>query len=115
MPANPMPSAVRIAHDASQKARRLLDEHLRAHRNADPADPAVAKRADELKRAATEASADLDIAERAMRASTAARRREEIVVEQAGLQSRLRGEAQARRDKAAARTTTATAKRRRTP
>jgi hypothetical protein len=95
--------AFRNARDAAQKARRLSDEHEREHRRADVGDATLDTLGGELKRAAGEAAAKLEVAERAMRAAGAVERRKEMDAADAVLQSRLRGEAQARRDTAAAR------------
>ena len=94
--------AFRNARDVARKARRISDEHQRKYRAADPADRTIDMRGDDLKRAASEADAKLDVAERAMRAAAAEKRRDEIDAADAGLQSQLRAEAQARRDQAAA-------------
>ena len=94
--------AFRNARDVAQQARRVSDEHQRRYRAADPADRTIDMRGDDLKRAASEADAKLDVAERAMRAAAALKRRNEINAADAGLQSPLRAEAQARRDQAAA-------------
>jgi hypothetical protein len=94
--------AFRNARDAAQKARRMSDEHEREHRRTDVALGALDKRGAELKRVASEATAKLEVAERAMRAATAVERRKEMDAADAVLQSQLRGEAQARRDTAAA-------------
>jgi hypothetical protein len=94
--------AFRNARDVAQKARRSSDEHQRIYRDADPADRAITRRGDDLKHVASEADAKLEVAQRAMRAAVALKRRNEINAADAGLQSRLRAEAQARRDQAAA-------------
>jgi len=94
--------AFRNARDVAQQARRISDEHQRKYRDADPADRTITRRGDDLKRVASEADAKLDVAERAMRAAATGKRRNEIVAADAGLQSQLRAEAQARRGQAAA-------------
>ena len=93
--------AFRNARIAAQKARRMSDEHEREYRRADGASGTLDRRGSELKRLASEATAKLEVAERAMRAATALERRKEMDAADAVLQSRLRGEAQARRDTAA--------------
>jgi hypothetical protein len=93
--------AFRNARIAAQKARRMSDEYEREHRRADGASGTLDGRGSELKRLASEATAKLEVAERAMRAATALERRKEMDAADAVLQSRLRGEAQARRDSAA--------------
>jgi hypothetical protein len=95
------PAAVKNARDAAQKARKLSDEHQRAHRNADPADAAVASRGDELKRLAAEASARSEVVKQQARGAAAVKRRQEDIAHDAQLQARLRAEAQARREAAA--------------
>jgi hypothetical protein len=94
--------AFRNALVAARKARRMSDEHEREHRRADVASGALDRRGSELKRLASEATAKLEVAERAMRAAAAVERRRELDAADAVLQGRLRGEAQARRDTAAA-------------
>jgi len=94
--------AFRNAREVAQKARRISDEHQRTYRDADPADRAIDMRGDDLKRVASEADAKLEVAQRAMRAAVAVKRRNELDAADAGLQSQLRAEAQARRDQAAA-------------
>jgi hypothetical protein len=94
--------AFRNAREAAQKARRMSDEHEREHRRAGVDQGTLDKRGSELKRVASEATAKLEIAERAMRAAAAVERRKEMDAADAVLQSQLRGEAQARRDTAAA-------------
>jgi septum formation inhibitor MinC len=94
--------AFREARDAAQKARRMSEEHERAYRAAGPEHGTLDMRGSELKRVASEASVKLDVAERAMRAAAAVERRKEQDAADAGLQSQLRDEAQARRDAAAA-------------
>jgi hypothetical protein len=94
--------AFRNARDAAQKARRMSDEHEREHRRADVAQETLDRRGSELKRLASEATAKLEVAERAMRAAAAVERRKEMEAADAVLQSQLRDEAQARRDTAAA-------------
>jgi hypothetical protein len=95
--------AFRNARDVAQKARRNSGEHQRTYRDADPVDRTIDMRGADLKRVASEADAKLGVAERAMRAAAAVKRRNEVDAADAGLQSRLRAEAQARRDEAAAR------------
>ena len=94
--------AFRNARDVAQKARRNSVEHQRTYRDADPVDRTIDMRGADLKRVASEAGAKLEVAERAMRAAAAVKRRNEVDAADAGLQSRLRVEAQARRDQAAA-------------
>lgn len=94
-----MPSVPREVRDAALKARKLANEHQREHRNTDPADAAVAKRGEDLERAAREASAELTTAETAMRADAAVKRREDRVAHETGLQSQLRADARARAEK----------------
>ena len=94
--------AFRNARAAAQKARRMSDEHEREYRRANVASGTLDRRGSELKRLASEATAKLEVAERAMRAAAAVERRKEMDAADAVLQSRLRGEAQARRDTAAA-------------
>jgi len=91
--------AFRNARAAAQTARRMSDEHEREHRRGDGT---LDRRGSELKRVASEAKAKLEVAERAMRAAAAVERRRELDAADAVLQGRLRGEAQARRDTAAA-------------
>ena len=94
--------AFRNARAAAEKARRMSDAHEREYRRADAAHGTLDKRGIELKRVASEATAKLEVAERAMRAAAAVERRKEMDAADAGLQSQLRDEAQARRDAAAA-------------
>jgi len=102
MPHDSTPKPVKDAHEAAHKARKLSDEHHRAHRDADPADEAVSRRGDELKRLAAEASATFEFAKQQARVAAATKRRQQTVADDAQLQARLRAEAQARRDAAAA-------------
>jgi hypothetical protein len=95
------PDAVKNARDAAHKARQLADEHQRAHRDADPADTAIAGRGDELKRLAAEASARAEVLKQQARGVASAKRRQENLVHDGQLQARLRAEAQARREAAA--------------
>ncbi len=87
---------------AAQKARQLSHDHQRLHRDADPADAAIAKAGAELRRLADEATAKHDEVQRTVRAAVATKRRTDQLADDAGLQARLREEAQARRDAAAA-------------
>jgi septum formation inhibitor MinC len=80
----------------------MSEEHARAYRAAAPEHGTLDMRGSELKRIASEASVKLDVAERAMRAAAAVERRKEQDAADAGLQSQLRDEAQARREAAAA-------------
>ena len=98
----PAPAEVKKARDAAHKARQVSDEHPRAHRNADPADQALAGRGEELKRLAAEASAKFEVAKQQARGAASVKRRQEGIDHDAQLQARLRGEAQARREAAAA-------------
>jgi len=98
---NPTPNNVKDAHEAAHQARKLSDEHHRAHRHGDPADPAVTSRGDELKRLAAEASATFEDASQQARVAAAAKRRLDTGASDAELQTRLRAEAQARREAAA--------------
>lgn len=84
------------------KARQLSDEHRRAHRDADPADAAVGRRGDELKRLAAEASAAFEVVKQQARSTASVKRRQESIAHDAQLQAQLRAEAQARREAAAA-------------
>jgi hypothetical protein len=101
MPTDSTPNTVKDAHEAAHRARKLSDEHHRAHRDGDPADPAVTSRGDELKRLAAEASATFEFAKQQARVAAAAKRRQDTVTSDAELQTRLRAEAQARREAAA--------------
>jgi hypothetical protein len=101
MPDELAPAAVKNARDAAHKARQLSDEHQRAHRNADPADRAVAGRGEELKRLAAEASARFEVTKQQVRSAASAKRRQDSLADDALLQARLRAEAQARREAAA--------------
>jgi septum formation inhibitor MinC len=94
--------AFRNARNVAQKARRISDEHQRKYRDADRGDRTIDKRGEDLKRVASEAGVKLEVAERAMRAAVAVKRRNEVNAADAGLQSQLRAETQARRDAAAA-------------
>jgi hypothetical protein len=96
------PAAVKNARDAAQNARKLSDEYQRAHRDADPADAGVAGRGDELKRLAAEASARSEVLKQQARGAASVKRRQENLAHDAQLQARLRAEAQARREAAAA-------------
>jgi hypothetical protein len=96
------PDAVKNARDVAQRARQLSDEHQRAYRDADPADAAVGRRGDELKRLAAEASARFEVVKQQARGAASVKRRQESVAHDAELQARLRAEAQARREAAAA-------------
>jgi len=89
-------SPINALRGAAQKARLIASQHRQANRGADPADTAIAKRGDDLERAAREASAELTSAQTAMRADAVVRRREERQAHDAALQSRLRADAQAR-------------------
>ena len=95
------PDAVKNARDAAHKARKLSDEHQRAHRDSDPADAAIAARGDELKRLAAEASARAEVLKQQARGIASAKRRQENLVHDGQLQAQLRAEAQARREAAA--------------
>ena len=96
-----VPADVRIARDAAHNARRLSDEHQRAHRSSDPTDDAVHRRGEELRRLAAEASAAYEGAKQQARGAASVKRRQESIVHDAQLQSQLRAEAQARREAAA--------------
>jgi hypothetical protein len=96
------PAGVNDVRAAAHRARQLSDEYQRAHRDADPADTAIARRGDELKRLAAEASASFEFAKQHARSAATAKRRQENIDRDAQLQARLRAEAQARRDAAAA-------------
>jgi len=102
MPDDPAQDNVTNARSAAQKARQDSDAHERAHRDADPADAAIAQRGAELRGLAVEASNHLDAVRRDTRAATSVRRRQEQISDDAALQGRLRAEAQARREAAAA-------------
>jgi hypothetical protein len=95
------PNAVKDAHEAAQRARKLSDEHQRASRSADPGDEELNRRGEELKRLAAEASATFEFAKQQARVAAAAKRRQDSVTRDGELQARLRAEAQARRDAAA--------------
>ena len=95
------PAAVKNARDAAQKARQLSDEHQRAHRDADPADEALAGRGGELKRLAAEASAKFEVVKQQARGAASVKRRQDGITHDAQLQAQLRAEAQARREAAA--------------
>jgi hypothetical protein len=101
MPDDPALAAVKDARELAHKARKLSDEHQRAHRDADPADLAVAGRGDELKRLAAEASARFEVVKQQVRGAASVKRRQEDIAHDAKLQGRLRAEAQARREAAA--------------
>ena len=96
------PKAVKDAHEAAHKARKLSDEHHRAHRDGDAADAAVGRRGEELKRLAAEASATFEFVKQQARVAAAAKRRQQTVTDDAQLQARLRAEAQARREASSA-------------
>ena len=102
MSGTPTTGALKEARDVAEKARQISHEHQRAHQDTDIAEPAVAKRGADLKRAAAEASSKLVALERDVRAAAGSKRRAEHLADNAGLQGRLRAEAQARREKAAA-------------
>jgi hypothetical protein len=102
MPDDLAPAEVKNARDLALNARRLSDEHQRAHRDADPGDQAIAGRGDELKRLAAEAGARFEIVKQQARGAASVKRRQEDLAHDAQLQARLRGEAQARREAAAA-------------
>ena len=93
-------NAVKDAHEAAQKARQLSDEHQRGNRDANPEDQEIARRGEELKRLAAEASATFEFAKQQARVAAAAKRRVESVARDGELQARLRAESQARRDAA---------------
>jgi hypothetical protein len=99
---DPTLDPVANARAAAQAARLLSDEHQRANRHADPGDAAIRHRGDELKRLATEASAQLDMTRQQTRAAAAVRRTQANIAHDAQLQSQLRAEAQARREATAA-------------
>jgi hypothetical protein len=92
--------AVKAARDAADKARQASDEHRRAHRDGDPGDSAAARRGEELKQLAAEASQRYEIAKQQARGAASVKRREQAVADDAQLQGRLRAESQARRDAA---------------
>jgi hypothetical protein len=92
---------VQDALHAAQKARQIAHEHERAHRDSDPADKVIATRGTELRRLAAEATTKHEELQRTARTATATARRTEQIAQDAGLQGRLRAEAQARRDAAA--------------
>jgi hypothetical protein len=93
-------TSLQDALHAAQKARQAAHDHERAHRDSDPADTVIAARGTELRRLADEATAKHEELQRAVRTATATKRRTEQLAEDAGLQGRLRAEAQARRDAA---------------
>jgi hypothetical protein len=95
-------AAVTNARDAAHRARQLSDQHQRAHRDPGPASGPVAQRGEELKRLATEASARYEVIKQQARGAASVKRRLQTVAADAELQGRLRGEAQARREAAAA-------------
>jgi hypothetical protein len=95
------PAAVKNARDDAHKARQLSDEYQRANRGADPADEAISRRGDELKRLAAEASARFEVAKQQARGAASVKRRQEVIAHDAQLQAQLRAEAQARREAAA--------------
>lgn len=95
------PDAVKNARDVAQRARQLSDEHQRAYRDADPADAAVGRRGDELKRLAAEASARFEVVKQQARGAASVKRRQDGITHDAQLQAQLRAEAQARREAAA--------------
>jgi len=101
MPDDLAPAAVKNARDLAQKTRQLSDAHQRAHRDTDPADLAVDRRGDELKRLAAEASARFEVVKQQARGAASVKRRQEGIAHDAQLQGQLRAEAQARREAAA--------------
>jgi len=96
------PAAVKDARDAAVKARQLSDEHQHAYRDVDPADAELVRRGDELKRLAAEASARFEVVKQHAHSAALAKRRQQSIADDAQLQARLRAEAQARRETAAA-------------
>lgn len=102
MPPDTTPKAVKDAHEAAQKARKLSDEHHRAHRHGDPADAEAGRRGEELKRLAAEASATFEFVKQQARVAAAAKRRQQTISDDAQLQAQLRAETQARREASAA-------------
>jgi hypothetical protein len=96
-----VPAAVKNAREAAEKARQASDEHRRATRDADPGDSAIARRGEELKRLAGEASVKYEVAKQQARGAASLKRREQTIADDAQLQARLRAESQARRDAAA--------------
>jgi len=74
------PAAVTNARDVAHRARQLSDKHQRA----------------------TEASARYEVIKQQARGAASVKRRLQTVADDAELQGRLRGEAQARREAAAA-------------
>ena len=97
-----VPPEVRIARDAAHNARRLCDEHQRAHRDADGSDATVDRRGEELRRLAAETSAAFEFAKQQARAAASVKRRQEGIAHDAQLQGQLRAEAQARRERGGA-------------
>jgi hypothetical protein len=95
--------SLQAARDAAETTRRLADEHAWAHRDADAGNGAIAKRGAALKHAAATANGELLFVERAQRAAAVSKRRTEQLADDAGLQSRLRAEAQARSEETARR------------
>jgi hypothetical protein len=93
-----VPAAVKNARDAADKARQASDEHRRSRRDSDPPDAAHARKGEELQRLAAEASVKFEVAKQQARGAASLKRREKSIADDAQLQSRLRDEAQARRD-----------------
>lgn len=94
-------TSLQAAHSAAQAARRLSLEHQRSHRDSNPAEATIDRRGIELQELAAAASAKHAEVQRTVRASEVVRLRTQQQARDAGLQARLRDEAQTRRDAAA--------------
>jgi hypothetical protein len=101
MTEDPAPTDLNNARDAAYQARKLYDQHRRAHRDGGPADGPVARRGEELERLAAAAGTRFELAKQQARGAASMKRRAQSIAEDAQLQSRLRHEAQARREAAA--------------
>lgn len=91
------PKEIERLRDAARHARRLSDEHRRAHPRAED-DETPDEAGDALRRQAEQAAAELDAAEALKRADALAARRAAAVADSEDMQSRLRAEAAARRE-----------------
>jgi hypothetical protein len=98
MPGTPTLAALSRARAKAVKARAASTAYQRAHRHTGLASATVDKRAASLKRAAEDATDVADAVERAVRAAVAAKRRDDLVAYEAGLQARLRSETKVRRE-----------------
>lgn len=83
--------------EAARHARRLSDEHRRAHPRTED-DETPDETGDTLRRQAEQAASELDAAEAGKRADALAKRRAAAVADSEDMQSRLRAEAAARRE-----------------